>query len=200
LLGLNELIQADRRLFEEWKKETDKAIERSRDLAIDVAIDASVGYLVERYETIYGLAQQLPNKPEAVIEKYRHLAAMFKILQEAKETKDLDGLAMREHKTDAEIYEIMRDGIGQISGIIGLDKSLPGQIWKYGSLGFDMAYNITELSLVWKNMSALEANKDMYAQGVVSLYYRLGKLQERQAQLVRNIKAGEPRNEGARNE
>jgi len=191
------LIQADRRLFAAWKEETDKAIERSRDLAIDIAIDASVGYLVERYETIYGLAQQLPNKPEAVIEKYRHLAAMFKILQEAKETKDLDGLATREHKTDTEIYEIMRDGIGQISGIVGLDKTLPGQIWRYGSLGFDMAYNITELLLVWKNMSALETNQDMYAQGVVSLYYRLGKLQERQARLVRNIEAGEPRKEGA---
>jgi len=200
LLRLNELILADRKLFAEWEKEADEGLNRCVDQAIDALIDASGGYLADRYETILGLARKLPSKPEAVIEKYRHMASLFKILQEAKATKDLDGLAAREGKTDAEIFEMFRDGIGQIADLVGLDKWFPARVWYYGSLAADWAYNLAELRLVWKNVSALEANNAKYAESVMVLSNRMRELQERQAQLVKNIEAGEPRKRGAKSE
>jgi len=193
LLKLNELILADRNLFAEWEKEADEGFKRSRDLAIDAVIDTCVSYLAERYETIYGLAVKLPDKPEAVIEKYRHMASLYKILVEAKAAKDLDGLAKRTGKTDAEIYEIFRDGIAQISGLVGLDKTIPGKALKYGSLAFDWIYNLEELYLVWKNVGTLESNNTEYAKEIMVLSNRMRELQARQEQLVRNIEAGEPR-------
>jgi hypothetical protein len=193
LLRLNESILGDRKLFAEWEKEADEGFKRSRDLAIDAVIDTCVSYLAERYETIHGLAVKLPDKPEAVIEKYRHMASLYKILVEAKAAKDLDGLAKRTGKTDAEIYEIFRDGIAQISGLVGLDKTIPGKALKYGSLAFDWIYNLEELYLVWKNVGALESNNTEYAKEIMVLSNRMRELQARQEQLVRNIEAGEPR-------
>lgn len=194
LLRLNELILVDRKLFAEWEKEADEGFKRCKDLALDGFIDATASYFSERYATIYDLAQKLPDKPEAVIEKYRLLASLYKRLQEAKAAKDLDGLANRTGKTDIEIYEMFRDGIVSILGMIEkVDKTAPGKFLKYGPVAADWLYELAGLGLVWKNVSALESNNAEYAKEVMVLSNRMRELQARQEQLVRNIEAGEPR-------
>jgi hypothetical protein len=191
LVKLNATIQANSKLFEEWEKSADEAFDRCVGMAADVAIDFGAGALADRYETIYDLAKKLPNKPEDLIEKYRYLASLAKRLQEAKATKDFSGLAARENKTEAEIYETMRDGIGQIIGLLGLDKTVPGAVWKYGSLAFDMAFNMKELHETWKNVSVLEANNAKLAEAVQKLAAKMQDLQNRAKDIKQKIDAGD---------
>jgi hypothetical protein len=191
LRKLNSSIQGDRKLFEEWEKSADDGFDRCVGVASDVVVDFSAGALAERYETIHDLAKKLPDEPKDLIEKYRLLASLSKRLQEAKATNDLNGLAQRENKTDTEIYESLRDGIGQISGLLGLDKTVPGAFWKYGSLAADMAYNLTELRQLWKNTKTLEANNDRYAEAVKKLTTMMQELIARQKELKQKIEAGE---------
>ncbi len=192
LLKLNASIQSDRKQFVEWENAASDGFDRCVRMAADTTIDFSAGALLERYETIYELAKKLPNKPEALIEKYRLLASLAKRLQEAKATGDYAGLAASENKTEAEIYATMRDGIGQIIGLLSLDKTVPGMAWKYGSLGWDMAYNLKELQLGWKNVGVLEANNVRYAEAVKKLSARMQELEDRAKKLRQKIEAGEP--------
>ncbi|MCX5705976.1 MAG: hypothetical protein NTZ92_07970 [Candidatus Omnitrophica bacterium] len=192
LLKLNASIQSDRKQFVEWENAASDGFDRCVRMAADTIIDFSAGALLERYETIYELAKKLPNKPEALIEKYRLLASLAKRLQEAKATGDYAGLAASENKTEAEIYATMRDGIGQIIGLLSLDKTVPGMAWKYGSLGWDMAYNLKELQLGWKNVGVLEANNVRYAEAVKKLSARMQELEDRAKKLRQKIEAGEP--------
>mgnify|MGYP000521882662 CR=1 FL=1 len=191
LLKLNSAILANNKLFEEWEKSADEAFDRCVGTAADVAIDFGAGALADRYETIYELAKKLPNKPEDLIEKYRYLASLAKRMQEAKAAKDFADLAARENKTEAEMYETMRDGIGQIIGLLGLDKTVPGALWKYGSLAFDTAYNLKELYETWKNVSMLEANNAKLAEAVQKLSAKMKDLQEKSKDLKQKIDAAE---------
>jgi murein DD-endopeptidase MepM/ murein hydrolase activator NlpD len=61
-----------------------------------------------------------------------------------------------------EIYEGLRDGLSQINGLLGLDKTVPGALWKYLCQGSDMAYNLIELRALWKNVGQLEQNNARY--------------------------------------
>lgn len=90
------------------------------------------------------------------------------------------------------MWESLRDGIGQISGLLGLDKTVPGMFWKYGSVACDLAYNLTELRLGWKNVGTLEENNARYAEAVKKLAARMQELIERQKELRKKIEAGEP--------
>lgn len=198
LLKLNASIQSDRKQFVEWENAASDGFDRCVRMAADTTIDFSAGALLERYETIYELAKKLPNKPEALIEKYRLLASLAKRLQEAKATGDYAGLAASENKTEAEIYATMRDGIGQIIGLLSLDKTVPGMAWKYGSLGWDMVYNLKELQLGWKNVGVLEANNVRYAEAVKKLSARMQELEDRAKKLRQKIEAGEPVNFSAK--
>lgn len=191
LKRLNESILGDRRLFEEWEQEAQEGFERSVGMAADVAIDFSLGYLDTRYETILELAEKLPNKPADLIARYKHLVAIFKRLEQAKAANDLDGFAQREGKTDAEIFEMFRDGIAQIIGLVGLDKTFPVRVLKYGSMGWDMAYNLTELKNLWDNVKTLERTNVTYSAAVKRLGERMKDLQTRQAALIKEIEAGE---------
>lgn len=191
LLKLNASIMANKKLFEEWESSADEAFDRCVVMAADVALDFGITGLVERYDTIYELAKKLPGEPKDVIEKYRYLASLTQRLSEAKAVNDVDGLASRENKTEAEIWETLRDGIGQISGLLGLDKTVPGKWWKYGSMAFDLAFNLTELRETWKNVEALEANNQMYAEAVRKLTTRMKELVDRQKEIKQKIEAGE---------
>jgi hypothetical protein len=190
LLKLNASIQTDRTLFDEWEKAATDGFDRCVDLAVGVAIDTGLGYLVDRYDDINSVAATLPD-PKGV-EKYRLITSLFKRLEEAKGTKDVADLAASEGKTDAEFFEMLRDGIGQIAELVGPDKWFPARVWRYGSLGWDMAYNLTELGLVWKNVSVLEANNARYAEAVRKLAERMQELIKRQKELIQKIEAGEP--------
>ncbi|MCE5199964.1 MAG: PDZ domain-containing protein [Armatimonadota bacterium] len=192
LLKLNASIQSDRKQFEEWEQAADEGFERCVGMASDVAVDFSAGALAERYEKIHELAKALPNKPADLIEKYRYLASLAKRLQEAKLANDLDGLAKREGKTETEIYEELRDGVGQLSGLFGLDKTVPGMVWKYGTYSLDMAYNLMQLRFGWKNVGTLEENNARYAEAVKKLAERMRELEERAKELRKNIESGEP--------
>jgi hypothetical protein len=191
LLKLNASVQADGKLFSEWEKDADAGFDRCVNMATDTVIDFNAGALAERREEMYKLAKKLPDNPEALIEKYRYLASLAQRLKEAKSTNEVAGLAAREGKTEQEIYEEIRDGIGQISGLLGLDKTVPGAIWKYCSQAADMAYNLTELRQLWKNVGQLEQNNARYAEAVKKLSERMQKLVEREKELKRQIEAGE---------
>lgn len=193
LLKLNASIQSDRKLFEEWEKDADEGFERSVKMAADSAVDFGIGALADRYDTIYELAKKLPGEPKDVIEKYRYLDSMAHRLKEAKEVSDYAGLAASEGKTDAEIFETMRDGIGQIVGLLDLENKVPVLVaWRYCSLACDMAYNLTELRQLWKNVSVLEGNNERYAEAVKKLTARMQELVARQKELRQKIEAGEP--------
>jgi len=193
LLRLNASIQSDRGQFEEWQKAADDGFDRCMSMAGDVLSDFGIGALTDRYDTIYDLAQRLPGKPKDVIEKYRYLASLGKRLEEAKASNDFAGLAERENKSQAEIYETMRDGVGQIVGLFGLDKKFPAvAMWKYGSLACDMAYNLTELRQGWKSVNALEKNNAGYAAAVKKLSGRMKALIDREKELRQKIDAGKP--------
>jgi len=194
LLKLNASTQADRKLFEEWEKDADAGFERCVNTASDVVVDFGAGAMAERYDEISRLAKKLPGEPKDVIEKYRYLASLAQRLKEAKSTNDVDGLAKRENKTETELYETLRDGVGQVIGLLNLDKTVPGSVWKYGTLACDMAYNLTELRQLWKNVATLEGNNVRYAEAVQKLSERMRELVERQQELRRKIEAGEPVN------
>lgn len=190
LLRLNKYIQSNQKLFEEWESSASEAFDRCVSMIGDIALDFGIGGLSERYETIYELAKKLPGKPEDVIEKYRYLASLTRRLREAKAVNDFAGLAERENKTEAEIWETLRDGIGQISGLLGLDDTLPGKWWKYGSLAIDTAYNLAELRMTWKNLKALEESTDRYAEAVSKLAAKMKELVDRQKEIKQKIEAG----------
>lgn len=189
LLRLNGTIQADMQQYEAWEKAAEEGFDRCVGMAADMAIDFGAGALSDRYETIYELAKKLPNPPTDLIEKYRHLAALAKRMQQAKAANDLENLANRENKTDGEIFETIRDGIGQLAGLLGLDKTLPALTWKYGSLAADMAYNLTELSLGFKDVAALEGNQELQRQAVETLAERMRRLVEEKKALRAKIEA-----------
>ncbi len=187
LLRLNATIQADTRQYEAWEKAAEDGFDRCVGTAADLAIDFGAGLLSERYETIYELAKKLPDPPADLIEKYRHLAELARRMQQAKATGDLDNLANRENKTDAEVFETIRDGIGQLSSLLGLDKTVPARAWKYGSLAVDMAYNLTELSLSFKNVTVLEHNQELQRQAVEQLAEKMRRLVEEKKALRAKI-------------
>lgn len=187
LLRLNATIQADTRQYEEWEKAAEEGFDRCVGMAADVAIDFGAGALSDRYETIYELAKKLPDQPTDLIEKYRHLAAMAQRMKEAKAANDLDNLANRENKTDGEMFATIRDGIGQLSSLLGLDKTVPALAWKYGSLAFDMAYNLTELSHGFENIATLERNQELQRQAVDKLAERMRRLVEEKKALRAKI-------------
>jgi hypothetical protein len=193
LMKLSASIQADGKQFAEWETAANAGFDRCVKVAGDVVVDFGVGDFAERYDTIDKLAKKLPGDPKDVIEKYRHLSSLFNRLKEAKEATDVAGIAASEGKTDQEIWETLRDGVGQIIGDLGLDKKFPAlQAWRYGQLAADMAYNLTELYHGWKNVGTLEANNVRYAEAVKKLAARMQKLIEYQRELRQKIEAGEP--------
>ncbi len=187
LLRLNATIQADTQQYQAWEEAAEEGFDRCVGMAADVAIDFGAGMLANRYDTIYELAKKLPNPPTDLIEKYRHLAELAKRMQQAKATNDLDNLANRENKTDAQIFETIRDGIGQLSSLLGLDRTVPALAWKYGSLTADMAYNLTELSLGFKNIKTLENNQELQRQAVEKLAEQMRRLVEEKKALRAQI-------------
>lgn len=190
LVKLNASIQADRKLFEEWEKSASEGLDRCVSMIADVALDFGISGIAERQDTLYKLAQKLPGKPEDVIEKYRFTASLAQRLKEAKAVSDVAGLAERENKTEAELWETFRDGVSQLSGLFSLDDTIPGKWWKYGILAVDTAYNLTDLRLSWKNVKALESNNERYAEAVRKLSDRLKDLVERQKEIRKKIDAG----------
>ena len=192
LIKLNSSIQADRKLFEEWEKSASEGMDRCVSMIGEIALDVSISGLSERHETLYELAKKLPGKPEDVIEKYRYLASLTQRMDEANAVRGLADLADKENKTEAELWETLRDGINQLSGLFSLDKTIPGKWWKYGILAADTAYNLTELRLTWNNMKTLEANNERYAEAVQKLTARMKRLVDRQKEIRKKIEAGSP--------
>jgi hypothetical protein len=189
LLRLNATIQVDRKQYEQWEQDGDAAFDKCVNMAGDIAVDFGVGGLSERYDTISELAKNLPGQPADVIEKYRHLAALATRMSQAKATSDLANLAARENKTEAELYETLRDGVGQLAGLLQLDKTVPGKVWKYGSLAFDLAYNLTELRLGWKAVTSLQENTEAQREAVKKLGEMMRQLVETKKALRAKIEA-----------
>jgi hypothetical protein len=191
LLRLTPAIQDNARLFEEWERSSDEAFSRSVEMAADLAMDFGISGLADRYETIYDLAKKLPDPPQELLEKYRHMVTLIQRLKESKALRDASLLIERDNQSLGETLETIRDGIGQIVGILNLDKTVPGAAWKYGSLFWDNVYNLTELYHTWKNITALERTNEQFAEAVRKLSERMRDLQTRSRDLRRQIEEAE---------
>ena len=193
LLKLVKAQQADVKLFDEWELEAREGFERSQGAFIDLALDLGMGLFVESpdgWVSSYARGLQAKATPEALAE-YRRLFGLMQRLNEAKATRDFAALAAREGRTEAEVLEMARDGIGQLSGLLGLDKTPLGKVWKYGSLFFDQAYNLTALFQVWKNVGVLEMDSAAMSEAIQRLSERLQRQMEKQEELRKKIEAGE---------
>ncbi len=197
LLRLNRVILDNAKLFEEWERSSEEAFDRCVEMGADLALDFGITGLSDRYETIYDLAKKLPDPPADLLEKYRHMVQIVQRLKEAKSIRDAATLMERENQSLAEVLETMRDGIGQIMGLLNLDRTVPGAAWKYGSLLWDNAYNLWELYHTWKNVTALERNNEQFAEGVRRLSERMKDLQSRSKELRRKIEEAEAAGAGS---
>jgi hypothetical protein len=192
LLKLVRAQEADVNLFHEWESEAQQGFERSQGAIIDLALDLGMGLFVESPDGWAAHAKGLQAKatPEA-IEEYQRQFRLIQRLNEAKATRDFASFAAREGRTEAEVLEMTRDAIGQLSGLLGLDNTPVGKVWKYGSLFFDQAYNITALYQVWKSAGVLEQDSAAMSEAIQRLSERLRRQMERQQEFVKKIEAGE---------
>jgi len=192
LLRLSATIQADRNQFEQYEKDAQAGFDRSINMLGDIFVDFSAAAISERYDKMHELAKKLPDKPTDLIEKYRNLASLAKRMQEAKTASDFAKLAASENNSKAEMYETLRDGVGQLIGMSGLEDKVPAiKAWKYGCLASDMIYNLTELYQGWKNVTVLEGNAVLQRKAVEKLAEQMRLLQESKKQLRTKIDAGE---------
>lgn len=192
LLKLVKAQQADVKLFHEWESEAQQGFERSRKAIFDLAMDAGMGMFVEGANgwAAYAKGPGAKASPEA-LEEYRRLFSLIDRLKEAKATRDFAAFAASEGKTEAEMLEMIRDGILQLSGLLGVEDTFPGKVLKYGALFWDQVYNFTALYQVWKNASVLEQDSAAMGEAIQRLSERLKRQMERQQELVKKIEAGE---------
>lgn len=193
LLKLVRAQEADVKLFNQWQREAQDGFERSKGAIIDLALDLGLGLFVESpngWVASHARDLQARATPEA-LEEYRRLFSLIQRLKESRATRDFASFAAREGQTEAEVLEMARDGIGQLSGLLGLDNTPVGKVWKYGSLFFDQAYNLTALYQVWRNAGILEQDSAAMSEANQRLSERLKRQMERQQDLVRKIEAGE---------
>ena len=192
LLKLVKAQQADVKLFHEWESEAQQGFERSRQAIFDLAMDAGMGMFVEGANgwAAYAKGPGAEASP-AALEEYRRLYSLLDRLREAKATRDFASFAASEGKTEAEMLETIRDGILQLSSLLGVEETFPGKVLKYGALFWDQAYNLTALYQVWKNAGILEQDSAAMSEAIQRLSERLRRQQERQHELVKKIEAGE---------
>ncbi len=188
--ALLKLIQSSQLLTEQFKeieKEATEKYENSINRVGDLLIDIGIEGLQDRYETIYKLAKKLPDKPDELIEKYKYTCSLIQSLKETKEIKDFVDLSEKDPRSFIETLEIIKDGISQINGLLELDKTVPGAVWKYLSITADTTYDLTEQYYMWKNIILLEKGTDIYSESIKKLTNRLQELQTRAAILKQKI-------------
>lgn len=192
LLKLVRAQEADVKLLHEWENEAQQGFERSRKAIFNLALDAGMGMFVEGADgwAAYAKGPGAKASPEA-LEQYRLLFSLIDRLKEAKATRDFAAFAASEGKTEAEMLETIRDGVLQLSGLLGVEETFPGKVLKYGALFWDQAYNLTALYQVWHNAGVLEQDSAAMGDAIQRLCERLKRQMERQQELVKKIEAGE---------
>jgi hypothetical protein len=189
LLKLVKAQQADVKLLHEWANEAQQGFERSRKAIFELAMDAGMGMFVEGADGWASYAKRSGAKASpGALEQYRLMFSLINRLKEAKATRDF---AASEGKTEAEMLEAIRDGILQLSGLLGVEETFPGKVLKYGALFVDQAYNLTALFQVWRNAGVLELDSAAMSDAIQRLSDRLKRQMERQQELRRKIEAGE---------
>lgn len=192
LLKLVRAQQADVKLLDEWADEAQQGLERSWKSIFSLAMDAGMGMFAEGANgwAAYAKGPGAEASPEA-LEEYRLLFSLIDRLKEAKSVQDLDSFAANEGKTGTEALQMVRDGLVQLSGLLGVEKTFPGKVLKYGALFSDQAYNLTALFQVWKNAGILEQDSAAMSEAIQRLSVRLKNQMERQQELMKKIEAGE---------
>ncbi|MCE5315275.1 MAG: hypothetical protein ABFD49_00770 [Armatimonadota bacterium] len=154
LLMLNRQILADNALYNDWEKMASDGMDKCKSTITDLFFDTTIGILTDRFKEINKVAQKLPPSEAEAIEKYRRLESLSTSMKDARDGGTFIDWLYRENKTDAEVYESIRDGIGQISGILSLDSTVPGMAWKYGSMTADLAYTFAQYYQAWNGIKA----------------------------------------------
>ncbi|MEN6356499.1 MAG: hypothetical protein ABFD83_05370 [Armatimonadota bacterium] len=187
LTMLNKQIQTDQSLYNDWEKMASEGMDKCKSTVKDLFFDTTIGLLADRFKDINEVAQKLPASEADTIEKYRRLESLTTSMKNAKDVGTYAEWQDRENKTDADVYESIRDGIGQISGLLSLDTTVPGLAWKYGSMTADLAYTFTQYYQAWNGIKSSTDRTDAQAAQVKKLSADMQALIERYKELHKNL-------------
>jgi hypothetical protein len=187
LLMLNKQIQSDQSLYNDWEKMASEGMDKCKSTIKDLFFDTTIGLLTDRFKEINEVAQKLPPSEAEAIEKYRRLESLTTSMKNAKDVGTYAEWQDRENKTDADVYESIRDGIGQISGLLSLDTTVPGLAWKYGSMTADLAYTFTQYYQAWNGIKSSTDRTEAQTAQVKKLSDDMQALIEKYKQLHKNL-------------
>ena len=187
LLMLNKQIQTDQSLYNDWEKMASDGMDKCKSTIKDLFFDTTIGLLTDRFKEINEVAQKLPPSEAEVIEKYRRLESLATDMKNARDVGTYGEWQDRENKTDADVYESIRDGIGQISGLLSLDTTVPGMAWKYGSMTADLAYTFTQYYEAWKGIKSSTERTEAQLAQVKKLSEDMKALMEKYKELQKNL-------------
>lgn len=187
LTMLNKQIQTDQSLYNDWEKMASEGMDKCKSTIQDLFFDTTIGLLTDRFKDINEVAQKLPASEADAIEKYRRLESLTTSMKNARDVGTYSEWQDRENKTDAQVYESIRDGLGQISGLLSLDTTVPGLAWKYGSMTADLAYTFTQYYQAWKGITSANERTDAQMAQVKKLTADMQALIEKYKELRKNL-------------
>lgn len=176
LSKLNQNIMKNQQQFQEWQDVSESGMEKCRDVLFGLFMDASAGKLLDRYETMYGLAQKLPGQPQPLIKRLGRTQELLTGLKDVKTFKDALDWAYANGDTLPETLDKLRDGIGLITNLKGWDKTLVGAAWTYGSNIVDLTYSYMQYSTSYDALMQQTQNVDEFNRALASLKERMDTL------------------------
>jgi membrane-associated protease RseP (regulator of RpoE activity) len=178
---LNKSVQSDRTQYEDWEKEAEKGMQKCTDIAFGALMDLTAGPLKDKYEKLFEEAQKAPGISPEDLAKLKRALYYYRSLNGASSFKDLIALAesSSDIKTKQEFFEVLRDGLNQIVGMIpskGPVPSPPIVALKLGTYIADLSYSYTQLYFAYDANKQLKANQDLQLRAFVSMRQYMDKL------------------------
>lgn len=187
LLGLNKQVQANQALYADWEKLAGDGMAKCKSTILDLFLDSSIDMMSDRSGTLHKLADKLPATETIAKEKYRRMDSLVTMMKDARASGTFLEWLYRENKTDAELYEYFRDGIGQISSLLSLDKTVPGLAWKYGSMAADLAYTYAQYYQAWQGIKDSNDRSDVQLAQVKKLCEQMKALGDHAKELRKKL-------------
>jgi hypothetical protein len=178
---LNKSVQSDRTQYEDWEKEAEKGMQKCSDIAFGALMELTAGPLKDKYEGLFETAKNTPGTSPQDIEKLERAMRYYKTLNNAGSFKDLMALAdsADDIKTKQEFFEVLRDGLNQIAGMIKWKGPVPPPpvlALKIGTYVVDLSYSYTQLYFTYDASKQLKANQDLQLRAFVSMRQYMDKL------------------------
>jgi membrane-associated protease RseP (regulator of RpoE activity) len=178
---LNRSVQSDRAQYEEWEKEAEKGMQKCTDIAFGTLMELTAGQLKDKYEGLFETAKNTPGTSPQELAKLERAMRYYRSLNNASSFKDLMALAdsAEDIKTKQEFFEVLRDGLNQVMGMIKWKGPVPPPpvlALKLGTYIADLSYSYTQLYLTYDAGKQLKANQDAQLRAFVSLRQYMDKL------------------------